>query len=488
MESNTLLSAPRPCPTLATVELREKRTLAALLVVAGLTTSACQHVPPHPLSVERTAAALDARSLDDPGLARFLATALGQAPPEWPLHVWDLTRLTLAALYFQPSLAVVRTHAALAGAAVETAGALPNPTLSITPEYSVNPMGAVSPWVTAVHLDWMIETAGKRGWRIDRATADAEAARAAITTEAWRVRRELSTALVALAAARRQAAALADEVALDTRLVDLAEARLRAGAASAPDAAPLRFALLQATTDHAAAAAQIEQTETKVAAAIGVPARALAGADLPVGPDDADTRTLLDLAPDLARRRALLERADVHQAVASYAAAEAALGLELARQYPDIHLGPGYQFDQGQNKWSVGLSVDLPLLNRNEGPIAEAVAAREEAAARLVATQATVIAEIEHALARRTGERTRGERLRAVVVDRDANLARARSALAAGALDRASVVAAEVERSQAARAAIDADAALAQALVDLEAAVAGPMNAAATPTVAEGTP
>jgi outer membrane protein TolC len=477
MKRDTVLSAPRPCPTLVAVDRRRTRYLAALLGVASVTMPACQHVPPRPLSAERTAAALDARSLDDPRLARFLAAALGQPPPEWPLHTWDLTRLTLAALYFQPSLEVVRAHAALAGAAVETAGALPNPTLSFTPEYSVNPMGAVSPWVTTVHLDWMIETAGKRGWRIDRATADSEAARASITTEAWRVRRDLATALVTLAAARRQAAALADEVALDARLVDLVEARLRAGAASAPDAAPMRFALLQAITEHAAAAAQIEQAETKVAAAIGVPARALAGVDLPAGPDDADTRTLLDLAPDLARRRALLERADVHQAVASYAAAEAALGLELARQYPDIHLGPGYQFDQGQNKWSVGLSVDLPLLNHNEGPIAEAVAARDEAAARLIATQATVLAEIEHALARRAGERTRGERLRAVVADRDANLARARSALTAGALDRASVVAAEVERSQAARAAIDADAALTQALVDLEAAVAGPMTA-----------
>lgn len=165
--------------------------------------------------------------MDAPGLARFLEAALGHAPSPWPLREWDLRRLTLAAIYFQPSLDVARAHAAVAGAAVESAGARPNPTLAIAPEYSVNPMGAVSPWVTAVHLDWVLETAGKRAWRIERATADADASRAAITIETWRVRRQLASALVVLATARRQAAALADEVRSEERLVALIEARLR---------------------------------------------------------------------------------------------------------------------------------------------------------------------------------------------------------------------------------------------------------------------
>jgi outer membrane protein TolC len=32
-------------------------------------------------------------------------------------------------------------------------------------------------------------------------------------------------------------------------------------------------------------------------------------------------------------------------ALADYAASEAALRLEIAKQYPDIHLNPGYQLD-----------------------------------------------------------------------------------------------------------------------------------------------
>ncbi len=455
-----------------------------LLAIAGLVIGACQHLPPRPLAPARTAAALEARTLADPGLARFLARALGHAPSPWPPRAWDLPMLTLAALYFQPTMEVARAHAAVAGAAVESAGALPNPTLSVTPEYSVNPMGAVSPWVAAVHLDWVFETAGKRRWRIARARAEADAARLAITAEAWRVRRQLASTLVALAAARTQTAALAAERAAAARLVDLVEARVRAGAAAASDVAPLRFASLQAATDHAAAEARVEEAAARVAAALGVPSRALADVELPTGLDDEDARALAELTPGRARRRALLERSDVRQAVASYAASEAALGLELARQYPDVHLGPGYQFDQGQNKWSVGLAIDLPILNRNEGPIAEAAAARDEAAARLLATQATVIADVEQALARRSGEHVRRERLRSMLRDREAEVGRVQRAFAAGALDRAAVVTAELERDRAARAVAEAEAALALALVDLEAAVEGPLPTAAAEAVA----
>ena len=65
-------------------------------------------------------------------------------------------------------------------------------------------------------------------------------------------------------------------------------------------------------------------------------------------------------------------------ALAEYAASESALQVQIARQYPDIHLRPGYELDQNKNKWQLGVSMDLPILNQNQGPIAEAKAKREE--------------------------------------------------------------------------------------------------------------
>ena len=92
-------------------------------------------------------------------------------------------------------------------------------------------------------------------------------------------------------------------------------------------------------------------------------------------------------------------RPDILASLSEYAAAQSAVQLEIAKQYPDVHLGPGYEYDQGQNKWALGLSVELPVRNRNQGPIAEAQAKREEAAARFIDLQARVIAEIDRALA-----------------------------------------------------------------------------------------
>src|SRR5206468_88698 len=104
--------------------------------------------------------------------------------------------------------------------------------------------------------------------------------------------------------------------------------------------------------------------------------------------------------PAMAQRIGLINRLDVRRGLADYAAAEAELRLEIAKQYPDVHIGPGYQFDQGQNKYAIGVTVELPVFNQNKGPIAEALAHRRQAAAEFVRVQAQAIGQIELALIR----------------------------------------------------------------------------------------
>jgi outer membrane protein TolC len=448
--------------------------LVLLTVGAG-----CHHIAPRPLAPEASAAALQARTLDDPGLRTFLASVPEGAPDEWPLRNWNLDRLTLAALYFHPTLDVARAHAAAVQAGKETAAMLPNPTLGISPQLSANPMGAVSPWLATVSVDWQIETAGKRGYRMARADADADAAREAALTAAWNVRHELAAAVIALAAVDRQDALLRTELATEERLVALLEGRLHEGAASAADVAPARLGLLQVANDLADTRARRAEAMARVAAAIAVPTAALDDVALPSSLDPAEAEALMGIEQPAARRRAMLERADVRQGLAEYAASEAALRLELARQYPDVRLGPTYEFDQGQNKWGVSLTVDVPLLNRNDGPIAEAAATRDEVAARFLATQAGALAEVEQVLARRDGALERRETVRRMARDRARNLRRTRDALALGALDRVAELSAEVEHLRAERAAVDGDSAVALACVDLEATLQGPLRGAA---------
>jgi len=88
-------------------------------------------------------------------------------------------------------------------------------------------------------------------------------------------------------------------------------------------------------------------------------------------------------------------------ALADYATAEADLRLEVARQYPDLHLGPGYAWNNGNygdNQWSLGATLELPILDQNQGPIAEAQARRKLAAAKFIELQSQVIGQIDLAL------------------------------------------------------------------------------------------
>jgi outer membrane protein TolC len=64
---------------------------------------------------------------------------------------------------------------------------------------------------------------------------------------------------------------------------------------------------------------------------------------------------------------------------AAYEAAEQSLHLEVRKQYPDLQIGPAYEWDEGQNKIGLGAGLPLPLLNANRQGIAIARAERDAA-------------------------------------------------------------------------------------------------------------
>ena len=134
---------------------------------------------------------------------------------------------------------------------------------------------------------------------------------------------------------------------------------------------------------------------SRLAGALGLARRALEGMTLSF---DAFRGLKPDFPAGEIRRHAVLNRSDVLAALAEYEASQSALKLEIAKQYPDIDLGPDYQFDQTDSKWTLGLGLILPVFSRNRGPIAEALAGREESAARFLALQSQVIGELDAAV------------------------------------------------------------------------------------------
>jgi outer membrane protein, heavy metal efflux system len=180
-------------------------------------------------------------------------------------------------------------------------------------------------------------------------------------------------------------------------------------------------------------------------------------------------------APEI-RREAVLHRADIRSALANYAASQAALQLEIAKQYPDVHLNPGYELDQTDNKWSLGLTVDLPVLNQNQGGIAEARAKRAVAAAHFLAVQANAISEIDSALANFEAAWQKSAIAQNLFEDLQKQLESVRAQAQLGEADALALANAEVSYCAGAQNQLDALAKTQQAFGELQDAVQSPLT------------
>jgi outer membrane protein TolC len=425
---------------------------------------ACASVKPVTLTTGETAATFRSRSLDDAGLRRF-ATQAAAAFLSWPPERWDARALDVAALYFNPSLAVARARWQVADAAVGTAREIPNPTLNIAPQYVSNAMTGVPAWFVASSLIQIIETAGKREFRVARARYLSEAARLDALDSAWQTVGAVNGALLDIGAAQRRITALDRQIAAQSALTEIAEKRIQAGLGSSLELTAARTALNKASLDRETSRTALIEAQHQLAQAVGVSAEAIPldrlSAILPGSAPPPDFRKRV-------REDAILNRADLLARLADYAASDAALQLELARQYPDVQIGPGYEYDQGDRKWGLSLALPIPIFNQNQGAIGEALAHRRQAADEFFAVQARVIGDIDREIdAYDSAARTFG------VADdlfrRQTAQVRAQQAMFdRGETDRAELLAARVELANADLAKTDAEGNWAKARLALE--------------------
>jgi outer membrane protein TolC len=217
-----------------------------------------------------------------------------------------------------------------------------------------------------------------------------------IAAVAWQVRSRVRKALLDLYGANETEGLLIKRRSIQAQCLELLQQQLDAGDISG-------VVVNQASIDFHATVIELldarkRQAEARVelADAIGVPVKAIDGIDILFNGFEGLPSTLPK--PE-ARRQALLNRVDVLAALAVYQASQSSLQLEIARQYPDIDIGPGYEYDQGDNKWALGVSLTLPILNQNRGAIGAAEARRTEAAAEFTALQSHILGQIERAVA-----------------------------------------------------------------------------------------
>jgi outer membrane protein TolC len=383
------------------------------------------------------------------------------------LKTWDLQTLSLAALYFNPALESARARVAGTEAALVTAGARPNPSLSIAP-------GIPSPYLLTLDFAFPIETAGKHGHRIQAARSLDQAARFDLADSAWTIHGEVRIALLNYLLASRSLESFRSEEKVREDQVNILEQIFSAGEIPRQSVDLARIELSKTHMAIDTAEGQVRETKAALAAAVGLSVAALQSVDfswrnLDMPPSEES------LSPAEIQRSAVLNRLDLRRSLAQYAAAEAALQLEIAKQYPDINIGPGYTYEEKHSFFTLGFSTTVPLFNRNQGPIAEAEARRKEAAAAYLERQAQVIAKSERALAVYTAalkELAEAESLRKL---QETQLQIMQQTIRAGADNRLSLDNVEIQSWVLARAQIDALLRAHRALGELQDAVQRPL-------------
>jgi cobalt-zinc-cadmium efflux system outer membrane protein len=322
----------------------------SLLVALTVTVALAQGTPPQPVDDARVLAQVLARAREASPEVRLAARAVAEV---------EAGRVGQGVIF--------PTNPRLAGEVrrlgVPQGGASPDPLMGF-----------------GVTLDALVEVSGAGAGRVAEAGARLELARVelAIVTarsqaQAWRswVEREI--------AARLEASAL-EARALQERLVDIARQRLTAGAAAAPEIAAVSLEL-------AAASAQVEDARWATAQAdFGLRSALDLAPDEPLPPPPGlgvpppadDTDALTARARD---RRPELKAAERRLAV--LLAAEKRLALEA---FPRVGGLLGYDAAPASGSYAfLGLSVELPVAQRNQGPLAvvraQLATERERAAA-----------------------------------------------------------------------------------------------------------
>ncbi|MGR9014788.1 MAG: TolC family protein, partial [Gammaproteobacteria bacterium] len=175
--------------------------IPTLFTLLSLMLNGCAEFQDRPLNAADSATRIEARSLSSAGLRDFIDSAVANKTGQSP-KTWDLDRLTLAAIYYHPDLALARSQAQTIDATTITAAQRPNPNMNISPTWVSNLAATAAPWIIAGYISIPIETAGKRGFRMAKTGHLSDAARLRVADAAWRVRGRLRLAMLEAYAAQ----------------------------------------------------------------------------------------------------------------------------------------------------------------------------------------------------------------------------------------------------------------------------------------------
>jgi cobalt-zinc-cadmium efflux system outer membrane protein len=309
-----------------------------------------------------------AAAADNESPARMLG-----APSADQLTLTEALAITLAN---NPELAAAHAAVAASGASARQAGSFVNPELSLEVENFAgsDELSGFDGAETTLRLDQTIELGGKRAQR----RASGSAAQAVAVQQQQLTRADLYArtveAFMGLLAAQERWHLAETRLQLATKTLASIEAQIEAGKSPTIAGIRSRPLLIEARLELDRAAGELNVARQALAALLGVAdaATLVAQGDLaalPEVPEPGTVESSIPSAPQLA--------------LASAARDQAAQDLagEKLRAVPDVTVGLGVRRFEGGGEHALvaGLSVPLPLFDRNRHGIAAAAARLEQA-------------------------------------------------------------------------------------------------------------
>ena len=321
------------------------------------------------------------------GLAALLGTPVpspAQASPS------QATVLTLEQALEQASthsliLAAAAKEVEAAEGAVRQAGVLRNPQLNASVEDTRRDMRT-----TTATLDIPLELGGKRSARVAAAERARDVAQAELAQARVEVRNSVITAYFAVLLAQERVRLAGSSADVATHAADAIAKRVIAGKVSPVDETRARVDQANAQLEVSEAQAQLHAARQALSTLWGdiEPTFSRVAGDIDAAPQRPALGQLLrqlDASPGLLTSRLKLDRR------------RALVDVERSKARPDLTLSVGAKRDNdlGRTQAVVGVSIPLPLFDRNQGAVYEAIQRAGKASDELQASRLPLIAEIQ---------------------------------------------------------------------------------------------
>jgi cobalt-zinc-cadmium efflux system outer membrane protein len=318
-----------------------------------------------------------------------------------PAQVLTMEAAIRLALERNPTLTVSRREIEAADAQILQGSLRPNPEFV----YLAEDTRSVTRTSTA-QLDVPIEMGAKRRARVDAATRNKNAAVSELTARQLQIRSSTMAAFFDVVAAQELTALTRDTLVLATRASDIAGKRVTAGKISPVEEIKARVAEAGVRLSLTQAESELRNARRRLSNFWGNPS-----------PRFTEVVSQSDRMPDLPTRDVIQSRLAIspvlERALQEVERRKSLVTVEQTKTVPDItfSLGMKRREDVARDQIMVGLSIPLPVFNRNQGNLLEALKREDKARDELAAIKLSLYGDALQILERISARREETELL-----------------------------------------------------------------------------